>query len=131
MTETRSKLVDISNILVVGIAIGFVCGYFFARRIHHSDGQSHVLEYVGEARHVDLSTEGSFEVTYSQPYTNPPELQILTEEMNRAFDYEILEQRNDGFRIKIGSSPGSQNRLDGSPWLRFRVKGSVMNLVRT
>ena len=131
MTATRSKLVDVGNILVVGIAIGFGCGYFFARRIHHSDGQSHVLEYVGEARHVDLSTEGSFEVAYSQPYTNPPELHILTEEMNRVLDYEILEQRIDGFRIKIGRGAGLKEGLVGSPWLRFRVKGSVKDSVRS
>src|SRR4051812_33302494 len=97
----RSKLVDIGNVLVVGVAVGFAGGFFFAKRIHRVDGRSHVMEYVGDDRRVDLAEGGAFEITYPHPYTNPPELRVLTDEMNFAVKYEILDQRNDGFRINI------------------------------
>ena len=109
---------------VVGLATGFGLGYYSAPRSQPITPTSLVQEYVGEARHVNFASDASeFNVQFPAAYIDPPELTILTEEMNRGFDYQLVEQRRDGFRIKIGSSMRRADKPDGSPFLRYRAKG--------
>ncbi len=115
--------------LVVGLALGFGLGRYSAPRgAPGPPGEtSRTREYTGEARHVNFTTAEPFDVYYPEPYVRPPELRILTEEMRRGFDYTLVEQRADGFKIQIGSSMNRADNPSGSPWLRYRVRGELGN----
>jgi hypothetical protein len=111
-------------VFVIGLAAGFGLGFYAAPQMQPRADATRVQEFVGEARHVNFASDAlEFEVHYPAAYVDPPELTILTEEMNHGFDYQLVEQRRDGFRIKIGSSMRRADKPDGSPWLRYRVKG--------
>jgi hypothetical protein len=113
--------------MVAGLIVGFGLGYYSAQPgAPAPPGEtSRVHEYVGEAKHVNFAGVDPFDVYYPEPYARPPELEILTGEMRRGFDFTLVEQRADGFRIKIGSSANRADNPNGSPWLRYRARGEL------
>ncbi len=123
---TRTALLLAAG-LVVGLMTGFGLGYYSAPRgvPLPPAATSNVHEYAGEARHVNFTGVEPFDVYYPEPYVRPPELVILTEEMKRGFVYTLVEQRADGFKISIGSSASRADNPNGSPWLRYRVRGEL------
>ena len=122
--ETRSwgRVVPAACTLL-GVAVGFGLGFYVAPRGPLALPRGAVEEYIGEARHVFFGSDArEFDVRYPAAYVDPPELTVLTEQMNWVADYQLTEQRRDGFRIKIGSGAQNPNGT-GSPFLRYRVRG--------
>jgi hypothetical protein len=103
--------------------VGFGLGFYAAPRGQPNAPPGAAQEYIGEARHVYLGSDAhEFDVRYPVAYVDPPELTVLTEQMNWISDYQLIEQRRDGFRIKLGSGAKNPNGT-GSPWLKYRVRG--------
>ena len=120
----RSRYWLLTGYTLLVLAAGLSIGYYAARQGSQGTTASPIREYVGEARHVNFASDAlEFDVQYPGAYVNPPELTILTEEMNHGFVYQLIEQRRDGFRIKIGSSMRRADKPDGAPWLRYRARG--------
>ena len=121
---TASPKAQLLFVFLAGLATGIGIGWFSAPRAQTEVDARHIVEYVSEARHVNFASDvREFDVHYPHTYKQPPELTILTEEMNHGFDYQLVDQRADGFRIKIGSSMKRADKPNGSPWLRYRAKG--------